>query len=60
MITSKNLSTIPYTGALGPVGIFFGGIEVHQGRAYKGIAAWGVRGLRPQTPEKLSKDFRDQ
>ena len=26
---------------------FFGGSEIHQGRAWKGVAAWGVPGEEP-------------
>ena len=36
-------------------GNFFRGDEVHQKRAYKGVAAQGVRGLCPRTPGKFSK-----
>ena len=31
--------------------------EVHQGRAWKGVAAWGFRGRSPRTPEKFSKNL---
>ena len=37
--------------------IFFSGIEVHQGRACKGRAAWGIRGRSPRTAEKFSIYF---
>ena len=35
-----------------------GGSEVHQGKACKGVTAWGVPGVgAPRTPEKFSKNL---
>ena len=43
---------------LAPAGIFSGGgSEVHQGRACKGVAAWGVPGAEPPDAGEVFKKF---
>ena len=40
-------------------GIFFRGIDLYKGKAYKGVAAWGVRRRRPRMPERTWKIFKE-
>ena len=43
--------------SLAPAGIFSGGNEVHQGRAFQGVAAWGVPGAKPPDVGEVFKHF---
>ena len=45
--------------ALAPAGNFFGGggSEVHQGRACKGVTAWGVPGAEPPGRRRSFQKF---
>ena len=50
-------TTATTTTTLAPAGIFRGGSEVHQWRACKGVAAWGVPGAPPPDAGEVFKKF---